>query len=316
MHRRLRWVATCSVALALVSGVLTIVAPVTVQAAAMPPFEPDQSARGCLNFYDAQGNVQAGGSIADSPMVAFAQAAGPTRSGGGGPDNTGTLFGYLAFPGEAPNLWPGEQMSAGNSFPAPSEPASLAANRKNPTYAAATDEESVGTLQTHYPHPKGDPAGYQGVYQIRFITSGQASGTDPLYWRADIQITGKTWTQIWCTPPAQNAGGSSTGAAGAGGSQAGGSTGTATSTVGSSGKGGSGAVTGTNAAGSAAGQATSTTGSSAGQAAGKSTKGKAGGRSLALALLIAAVVVIVVALFWGRARRRSANNPDKTVRPR
>jgi hypothetical protein len=53
-------------------------------------------------------------------------------------------------------------------------------------------------LQTDF--PSTDPA-TPGVYQIRIATSG-AGTADNQYFRADIQITGSTWTQIY--PPPQS----------------------------------------------------------------------------------------------------------------
>src|SRR5260370_11543706 len=89
--------------------------------AAVPPWEPDPSARGNVVLYDATGHVVTGGSIDDSPVAAFVQATAPGRS----TDNTATQFGYLAQPGVATGAWPGEQMSAGNTYPAafPGHPA-------------------------------------------------------------------------------------------------------------------------------------------------------------------------------------------------
>ena len=198
MHGRLRSLVASVVSAGILAGMLGL-APQVAHALTAPPFEPDASARGCLNLYDAQGNLKTTGSINDSPIAAFAQAAGPTRPG----DNTANWYGDLAQPAVPPLNWPGGQMAAGNPYPDPSEPANLAANPNNPTYVGMNGDETLGMLQTTFPHLNTDPANYQGVYQIRLITFGTASGTDPLYWRADIQITGGTWTQIWCAPPPQ-----------------------------------------------------------------------------------------------------------------
>ena len=87
----------------------------------------------------------------------------------------------------------GEQMSAGNTYPVAGTPANIA-NSPNPTVAGVTGELPLAQLQTDF--PSTDPS-TPGVYQIRIVTSG-AGTADPLYFRADIQITGSTWTQIWC----------------------------------------------------------------------------------------------------------------------
>src|SRR5216683_839661 len=172
-----------------------------VAGAATPPFEPDPNARGGVSFFNASSNVVTGGSITDSPIAAYVQANGLGRSS----DTQATLFGYLAQPGVNPGLWPGEQMSAGNPYPVATAPPALA-NSPNPLEVGSPGDLTLSQLQTDFPHPGTDPANYQGVYQIRIFTSGVASGQDPLYWRADIQITGTTWTQVYPPPstPAQS----------------------------------------------------------------------------------------------------------------
>ncbi|MCW3042209.1 MAG: conserved repeat domain protein, partial [Actinobacteria bacterium] len=158
--------------------------------AAAPPFEPDPNSRGCVTFYDATGKTVTSGSTSDSPIAAYAQASSPGRT----VDNTATLFGYAAQPGLNTLAWThGEQMSAGNTYPVAGAPANIAGS-PNPTVAGAPGELSVAQLQTDF--PSTDPS-TPGVYQIRIVTSG-AGTADPLYFRADIQITGSTWTQIWC----------------------------------------------------------------------------------------------------------------------
>jgi uncharacterized repeat protein (TIGR01451 family) len=183
----------------MLAGSLVAFAPAAQ--AATPPWEPDGNARGAIVFYDASGHVVTGGSIDDSPVAAYVQATVPGRS----VDNTATLFGYLAQPGVNPGAWRGEQMTAGNTYPVSTAPPPLNSS-PNPTVAAQPGEESMRTLQTDFPHPATDAGTpYDGVYQIRIFTSG-ASGADPLYFRADVQITGNTWTQIYPPPttPPQN----------------------------------------------------------------------------------------------------------------
>src|SRR5713101_487096 len=169
-----------------------------VAVAATPPFEPDPNARGGVSFFNASSNVVTGGSITDSPIAAYVQATGLGRPS----DTQATLFGYLAQPGVNPGLWPGEQMSAGNPYPVATAPPALA-NSPNPLEVGSAGDLTLSQLMTDFPHPGTDPATYQGVYQIRIFTSGVSSGQDSLYWRADIQITGTTWTQVYPPPPVQ-----------------------------------------------------------------------------------------------------------------
>src|ERR1700730_1477561 len=170
----------------LVGSLLAIVPPAH---AAPPTFGPDPNTRGDITFNDASGNVVTGGNISASPMVAYIQ----TSSRGRTVDNTATLFGYAAQPGVNTLAWThGEQMSAGNTFPVTGAPANIASS-PNPTVAGAPGELSLAQLQTDF--PSTDPT-TPGVYQIRIVTSG-TGGADTQYFRADIQITGSTWTQIF-----------------------------------------------------------------------------------------------------------------------
>src|SRR5438045_2089764 len=50
-------------------------------AAVTPGFEPDPNAIGGITLYNASGAVITGGSLSDSPMVAFAAASGAGRAG-------------------------------------------------------------------------------------------------------------------------------------------------------------------------------------------------------------------------------------------
>jgi hypothetical protein len=195
MHFRMKSLVTGLVTAMMIAGSLGIAKTAT---AATPPFEPDPNARGSLTFYDTNGNVVTGGSITGSPIAAYALGSAPGRPA----DNTATLFGYLAQSTVSdPALWPGEQLSAGNNYPTPTAPAPLA-NSPNPLYIGATGDVTLAQLQTDFPHPAGDVGtAFDGVYQLRVITSGP-TGADGQYWRADIQITGNTWTQIYPPPPA------------------------------------------------------------------------------------------------------------------
>src|SRR3984893_17857897 len=171
----------------LVGSLLAIVPPAH---AAPPTFEPDPNTRGDITFYDASGNVVTGGNISASPMVAYIQ----TSSRGRTVDNTATLFGYAAQPGVNTLAWThGEQMTAGNTFPVSGAPANIAGS-PNPTVAGQPGELPLAQLQSDF--PSTNPA-TPGIYQIRIVTSG-AGTADTQYFRADVQITGSTWTQIWC----------------------------------------------------------------------------------------------------------------------
>src|SRR5438132_969145 len=114
MRLRLKSVLAMLVTTGMLAGMLGFAQMAQAQTAPTPPpFEPDPAARGCLNFFDANGNLKTSGRINDSPIAAFAMGDGPSRPG----DNT-----------------------------------------------------------------------------------------DTLYWRAAVKVSGTTWTQTWCPPPAQATG--------------------------------------------------------------------------------------------------------------
>src|SRR5438309_539431 len=207
MRCRLKSVLATLVTTGMVAGMLGF-AEVAHAATIPPPFEPDPAARGCLNFYDLHGNVKTSGSINDSPIAAFAMGDGPSRAG----DVFGTLYAAQPEAGQPSQSWLTDQMSAGNAYPStdPTTPANLR-NMPNPLYIGAAGDSSISTELTNRPHPASDAGtAFDGAYQIRFITTGPTTGTDTLYWRAAIKVSGTTWTQTWCPPPATQAQGTTT----------------------------------------------------------------------------------------------------------
>ena len=185
MRLRLKSVMATLVTTGMLAGMMGF-AQIAHAATTPPPFEPDPNARGCLTFYDANGNVVTSGSINDSPMVAYALGSGPTRPG----DNFGTLYAAQPEPGQPSLAWLTDQMSGGNSYPSsdPTVPTNLR-NSPNPLYIGASGDSSMSTELANIPHPASDTGTpYDGAYQIRFITNGPSSGTDTLYWRAAIKV--------------------------------------------------------------------------------------------------------------------------------
>src|SRR6266481_2188373 len=138
MRLRLKPLMASLVTTGIVAGMLGFA---QIAHAATPPFEPDPNARGCLAFYDANGNVITSGNINDSPMAAFALGSGPSRPG----DNSGTFYAAQPEPGQPSQSWLTDQMSAGNAYPSsdPTTPANLR-NSPNPLYIGAGDS-SIAT---------------------------------------------------------------------------------------------------------------------------------------------------------------------------
>src|SRR5437879_4972270 len=207
MRLRVKTVLATLVTTGMLAGMLGF-AQVAHAATAPPPFEPDPAARGCLNFYDAAGNLKTSGSINDSPIAAFAMGDGPSRAG----DIFGTLYAAQPEAGQPSHDGLTDQSSAGHAYPSsdPPTPANLR-NKPNALYIAAAGDSSVATELTNLPHPASDAGtAFDGAYQLRFITTGPTTGTDTLYWRAAIKVSGTTWTQTWCPPPATQAQGTTT----------------------------------------------------------------------------------------------------------
>ena len=75
MRLRLKSVLTALVTTGMLAGMLGF-AQVAHAALTPPPFEPDPNARGCLNFYDANGSLVTSGDINTTPPVAFALGDG------------------------------------------------------------------------------------------------------------------------------------------------------------------------------------------------------------------------------------------------
>src|SRR5437879_9939705 len=149
MRLRVKTVLATLVTTGMLAGMLGL-AQVAHAATAPPPFEPDPAARGCLNFYDAAGNLKTSGSINDSPIAAFAMGDGPSRTG----DIFGTLYAAQPEAGQPSQSWLTDQMSAGNAYPSsdPTTPATLR-NMPNPLYVGAVGDSRIATHPRHLPHP-------------------------------------------------------------------------------------------------------------------------------------------------------------------
>src|SRR5882762_2377679 len=138
MRLRLKPVLTMLVTTGMLAGMLGF-AQVAHAALTPPPFEPDPNARGCLNFYDANGNLVTSGDVNAAPPVAFALGDGPSRAG----DNSGTLYGAIPEPGVPSQNWLFQQMSVGNNYPSSTAPPNLR-NSPNPLYIGDPADASFG----------------------------------------------------------------------------------------------------------------------------------------------------------------------------
>jgi hypothetical protein len=159
-------------------------------AAGTPPWEPDGDSVGGLTFYNASGTAITTGSTSD-PIAAFVQGAATVHAG----DTKATLFGYLPATGVDPGAWSGEALGASTSYPNASAPGSLGTSSL-PVYSTGADDETVADLVADYPNTSSDPD-YQGIYQIRLLTSAPGQGISAVYDSADIVVSGGTWSLLY-----------------------------------------------------------------------------------------------------------------------
>ena len=197
---------------ALVAGILGTLIPVLAQpafATASPSWEPDSNALGTLTFYDSTGAVITGGSnvndIAKYVVASTAGTPGATKA---------TLYFALPAPNNpndvnkpATGSWSTASASAASPYPNASAPAPVSSTN-NPvvTIDGSTGDGDLRSFVVTHPHPAGDPAAYQGVYQVRVKDSGPGGvGSDSKYWDADVQVTfdgngnPSSWTELYPT---------------------------------------------------------------------------------------------------------------------
>jgi hypothetical protein len=195
MKRFLTPVLGAAVAVAASGGIL--LAAGSAQAATPPPWEPDHSSVGGLNFYDSSGHVVTSGSTSN-PISAYAEGTATVRNG----DNVATLFGYLPVSGETPGQWSGEQLSGSTAYPNASAPAPLN-SASLPVVSGKNGDETVAELVADFPNT-GSGA-YAHLYQIRLLTSKAQEGISTVYDSADISVTGSSWSVVY-----SNGGGTAT----------------------------------------------------------------------------------------------------------
>jgi hypothetical protein len=160
--------------------------------AAAPPFEPDPSSIGSLKFFDAAGNQISGGLITDAPFAAYVQATTAGRAG----DTKATLFGYLPKNGVAIGAWTGEALTGSNTYPNAAAPGALGSSPLPLITGAPADGQALNILIGDLPNTATDA--YQGLYQLRLLTSGPGQPADSAHYDSvDIQITGNTWSVVY-----------------------------------------------------------------------------------------------------------------------
>ncbi|MFG2037308.1 Ig-like domain repeat protein [Dactylosporangium sp. NPDC048998] len=170
----------------LVSGGSAFAATIT------PPFEPDPSAAGALKLYNASGQVITGGSVNDSPIVAYAEADGSGRPG----DNRAFL--RLATPkaGTTPDLFASATITGSSNYPNAAAPAPL-----NTSTNAVVSPTASTTLASYIAsNPNTETAqNLANIYQLRLFTTAAGQPTNTQYYRADIQVdpAAGTWSVVY-----------------------------------------------------------------------------------------------------------------------
>jgi hypothetical protein len=193
IHKRV--VMAGAAALALTAGML-VGGGTAAFAAVTPAWEPDTSALGTINFFDASGNAVTGGSLDDHPIAVYAAASGPGRAG----DSLAQLKAFTPQPGVLPGLWSGDTLGGATAYPVVGAPANVA-GLTVPVATGFNTDFSMNDYIGEFPN-NSTVSGYQDLYELRLYTSGAGQGQGNSYYRIDIQVnTGAgTWSVVY--PPA------------------------------------------------------------------------------------------------------------------
>jgi MYXO-CTERM domain-containing protein len=157
------------------------------------PIEPDDGAIGSLVFYDASGNVITGGNVDDRPLAAYVAATNAASP----------LHSYASLAAFTPNVGPPESWTGGligafAAYPNAAAPSNVAA-LPVPVWSGSATATAISGYMSQLPNTETAP-GYAGLYQLRLVTTPSPTGQDYRrgYYRADIRVTGKTWSVVCC----------------------------------------------------------------------------------------------------------------------
>jgi Big-like domain-containing protein len=156
---------------------------------------------GGVDFFNASG-VQITTGPLTAPFAAFAVAQNAPATAQS--PQKAALYAYTPVLGEAPGSWSGAQIHHVTSAYPVTAPADLAGlPSANVVYTATTKDTSLSTYVSLFPNTDTSTTdGYAGIYTIRVI---DINGD---YAKADILISGSTWTQEdgTFTPPTSGSG--------------------------------------------------------------------------------------------------------------
>ncbi|WP_432985918.1 Ig-like domain repeat protein [Dactylosporangium sp. CA-233914] len=158
-----------------------------------PPFEPDPNVIGSLTLYNAAGQVVTGGSVNDSPIVAYAEADGHGRDG----DSRAFLRVATPKANTPPDQFISGLLTSAQNFPNPNAPAPLSTS----TNAVATGVAGVPSLASYIAsNPNTETAAnLANIYQLRLITTAPGQPQNVNYYRVDIQVnpSAGTWSVVY-----------------------------------------------------------------------------------------------------------------------
>jgi hypothetical protein len=194
MHKRLSAVGAGIAAVAVVAT--SFLGGASANATVTPPYEPDAYSLGGLTLRDAAGAVVTSGSLAASPIAAYAVASGTTTDAGS------HAFAHLqlATPNGTPNTYAynTEPLGADSSYPV-AAPASVAAAGANVPVASGTAGDlSFATYIGDFPNSQ--TGSYANLYQLRLYTPSTSAVTPSAkYFSVDLQVdpATSTWTVVY-----------------------------------------------------------------------------------------------------------------------
>jgi hypothetical protein len=159
--------------------------------AATPGFEPDPDAIGSLTFYNASGSVITGGSLSDSPFVAFAVASGPAEVG---THNRAFLTAATPKAGVATFQFDSDLMTTARPFPNAGAPAPIN-GFTNPVATGLAGTSSLADYIAAHPNTE-TAAGLANIYEIRLFTSAAGQPQSVHYYRTDVRVdpAAGTWS--------------------------------------------------------------------------------------------------------------------------
>jgi hypothetical protein len=157
-----------------------------------PPWESLVTPNGGITFYNAQGQVITGGTLAGG-LGAYA-VAGTAASSTSYTKATLFMFTPQVSPPGDPSTWSGEQVSLSSTFPNAAAPMPVGTTA-NPVVTGPNGQASLTSYIAAFPNNL-TTAGYVGLYDVRMKVSGTGLPLTTTYWDTVISVntTNNTWS--------------------------------------------------------------------------------------------------------------------------